>query len=104
MDRALRRHHRQRVKNNRRKYWTVFPHEESPKRLGIITTTPCICSCWMCGNPRKYYKNSKAGMKISEIRKMEAMIMGISNDEFDGFVGFGEGISSGCFEDECHDL
>ncbi|HIA6146387.1 TPA: hypothetical protein ACWQUJ_003920 [Escherichia coli] len=104
MDRALRRHHRQRVKNNRKKYWTVFPHEESPKRLGIITTTPCICSCWMCGNPRKYYKNSKAGMKISEIRKMEAMIMVISNDEFDGFVGFGEGISSGCFEDERPDL
>ncbi|EBS4928300.1 hypothetical protein ACR3GG_000135 [Shigella sonnei] len=104
MDRALRRHHRQRVKNNRKKYWTVFPHEESPKRLGIITTTPCICSCWMCGNPRKYYKNSKAGMKTSEIRKMEAMIMGISNDEFDGFVGFGEGISSGCFEDERPDL
>lgn len=104
MDRALRRHHRQRVKNNRKKYWTVFPHEESPKRLGIITTTPCICSCWMCGNPRKYYKNSKAGMKISEIRKMEAMIMGISNEEFDGFVGFGEGISSDCFEDERSDL
>ncbi|AKO61414.1 hypothetical protein APCEc03_013 [Escherichia phage phiAPCEc03] len=104
MDRALRRHHRQRVKNNRKKYWTAFPHEESPKRLGIITTTPCICSCWMCGNPRKYYKNSKAGMKTSEIRKMEAMIMGISNDEFDGFVGFGEGISSGCFEDERPDL
>lgn len=104
MDRALRRHHRQRVKNNRKKYWTVFPHEESPKRLGIITTTPCICSCWMCGNPRKYYKNSKAGMKTSEIRKMEAMIMGISNDEFDGFVGFGEGISSGLFEDERPDL
>ena len=104
MDRALRRHHRQRVKNNRKKYWTVFPHEESPKRLGIITTTPCICSCWMCGNPRKYYKNSKAGMKISEIRKMEAMVMGILNDEFDGFVGFGEGISSGCFEDERPDL
>ncbi|UGO56076.1 hypothetical protein JLBYU40_61 [Escherichia phage JLBYU40] len=104
MDRALRRHHRQRVKNNRKKYWTVFPHEESPKRLGIVTTTPCICSCWMCGNPRKYYKNSKAGMKTSEIRKMEAMIIGISNDEFDGFVGFGEGISSGCFEDERPDL
>ncbi|AKN44485.1 hypothetical protein BI021_gp146 [Salmonella phage NR01] len=104
MDRALRRHHRQRVKNNRKKYWTVFPHEESPKRLGIITTTPCICSCWMCGNPRKYYKNSKAGMKTSEIRKMEALIVDISNDEFDGFVGFGEGISSGCFEDERPDL
>lgn len=104
MDRALRRHHRQRVKNNRKKYWTVFPHEESPKRLGIITTTPCICSCWMCGNPRKHFKNSKAGMKTSEIRKMEAMITDISNDEFDGFVGFGEDISSGCFEDERPDL
>lgn len=41
---------------------------------------------------------------------MEAMIAditytgGISNDEFDGFVGSEEGISSGCFEDERHDL
>lgn len=35
---------------------------------------------------------------------MEAMIMCISNDEFDGFVGFGEGISPGCFEDERPDL
>lgn len=96
MDRALRRHHRQRVKNNRKKYWTVFPHEESPKRLGIITTTPCICSCWMCGNPHKYYGNSKSGMKISELRQMQ--------DEFDGFVGWGEGIDSGAFEDERPDL
>ncbi|ATI16601.1 hypothetical protein [Salmonella phage LVR16A] len=36
-------------------------------------------------------------MKISEIKKMDAMILGIgygegiSNDEFDGFVGFGKG-------------
>ncbi|AAX11990.1 ORF053 [Escherichia phage T5] len=104
MDRALRRHHRQRVKNNRKKYWTVFPHEESPKRLGIITTTPCICSCWMCGNPRKHFKNSKAGMKTSEIRKMEAMITDISNDEFDGFVGSGEYISSDSLEDKHPDL
>ncbi|WVX92532.1 hypothetical protein N2000118 [Escherichia phage vB_EcoS_HZ_ZJUN2] len=58
----------------------------------------------MCGNPRKHFKNSKAGMKTSEIRKMEAMITDISNDEFDGFVGFGEGISSDCFEDERPDL
>lgn len=93
MGRALRRHHRQRVKNNRKKYWTVFPHEESPKRLGIITTTPCICSCWMCGNPHKYYGNSKSGMKISELRQMQ--------DEFDGFVGWGEGIAVG---DERPDL
>ena len=58
----------------------------------------------MCGNPRKHFKNSKAGMKTSEIRKMEAMITDILNEEFDGFVGFGEGISSGCFEDKRPDL
>ncbi|QPI15085.1 hypothetical protein GECvBN5_gp069c [Salmonella phage GEC_vB_N5] len=58
----------------------------------------------MCGNPRKYYKNSKAGMKTSEIRKMEAMITDISNDEFDGFARFGEYISSDCLEDKHPDL
>ena len=26
------------------------------------------------------------------------------SDEFDGFVGWGEGIDSGCFEDERPDL
>ncbi|QXV85181.1 hypothetical protein bas27_0142 [Escherichia phage TrudiGerster] len=45
----------------------------------------------MCGNPRKYYKNSKAAMKISEIKKMdsgynEITFTGGISDEFDGFV------------------
>lgn len=39
--------------------------------------TPCLCSCCMCMSPRKLYGNSKVGLKISEIRKM---------DEFDGFI------------------
>ncbi|CCI88476.1 hypothetical protein BN79_048 [Yersinia phage phiR2-01] len=95
LSRALNRHHRERVKNNRKRYHNVG--NGSPKSLGKMVKTPCLCSCCMCMSPRKLYGNSKVGLKISEIRKMDAMILGIgygegiSNDEFDGFVGFGEG-------------
>ncbi|QTJ63359.1 hypothetical protein [Salmonella phage STWB21] len=95
MDRALRRHHRQRVKNNRKHYWNAG--SKSDVAIGKMIKTPCLCSCCMCMSPRKLYGNSKVGLKISEIRKMDAIILGIgygegiSNDEFDGFVGFGEG-------------
>lgn len=94
MDRALRRHHRQRVKNNRKHYWNAG--SKSDVAVGKMIKTPCLCSCCMCMSPRKLYGNSKVGLKISEIRKMQ--------DEFDGFVGWGEGIDSGAFEDERPDL
>ena len=29
---------------------------DSPKLIGIHATSPKICSCHMCGNPRKYWK------------------------------------------------
>ncbi|WDR22141.1 hypothetical protein PJM41_0056 [Salmonella phage vB_SenS_UTK0009] len=85
--RAQNRHHRQRLKNKRMHYWNAQTSCKNNKRMiGKVTTTPCLCSCCMCMSPRKLYGNSKVGLKISEIRKMEAMIMGISNDEFDGFA------------------
>jgi hypothetical protein len=51
--RAIRRHHRQRIISKRyervvRGAWFV----KSPGRLGKTNT---VCSCWMCGNPRKYF-------------------------------------------------
>ena len=91
MDRALRRHHWQRVKNNRKHYWNAG--SKSDVAIGKMIKTPCLCSCCMCMSPRKLYGNSKVGLKISEIRKMQ--------DEFDGFVGWGEGIA---VEDERLDL
>jgi hypothetical protein len=50
--RALRRHHRNRIILKRYKkveqgLWYV----KSPGQLGKNNT---VCSCWMCGNPRKY--------------------------------------------------
>jgi len=51
--RAIRRYHRQRIISMRyervvRGAWFV----KSPGRLGKTNT---VCSCWMCGNPRKYF-------------------------------------------------
>lgn len=50
--RALRRHHRERLIRKRRRiiWWAEHSHS------GVLANTPCPCSCWMCGNPRKYYK------------------------------------------------
>jgi hypothetical protein len=50
--RALRRHHRNRIilkryKNVEEGFWYV-------KSPGYLAKNNTVCSCWMCGNPRKY--------------------------------------------------
>lgn len=40
--------------------------------------TPVRCSCWMCGNPRKYYKNSRSAKSLQELRA--------ANDEYLGLL------------------
>lgn len=47
------------------KEWRVNP---SPKRIGMISSTPKSCSCHMCGNPRKHWKQKT----IQEIKADEA--------------------------------
>lgn len=53
--RAIRRHHVERIKKKRNKYWSW--DDKDPRRLGMLVHTPAMCSCWMCGNERKYFKN-----------------------------------------------
>ncbi len=43
---AENRHHRDRVRAKRQK------HHFKGK---VATRTPAVCSCWMCGNPRKWF-------------------------------------------------
>lgn len=43
----------------------------TPAAVGIYAHSPARCSCFMCGNPRKYYGNGHA-QKISEIRQLPA--------------------------------
>jgi len=62
MNRGIRRHHTERLKKNRKNYGTVaiwcdgVTPEEREEKLSFATRTPCPCSCYMCGNPRKHFK------------------------------------------------
>ncbi|BBH11723.1 hypothetical protein [Chromobacterium haemolyticum] len=53
MARALRRHHVERLVKKRRRH---FGRQLSPQESSKVVNTPTPCSCWMCGNPRKYFK------------------------------------------------
>ena len=51
--RAIRRHHEQRIKRRVRRYYGGYA-AELPRHLGRIAHSRQRCSCWMCGNPRRY--------------------------------------------------
>lgn len=51
-----------------------YRYEDSERRnVGLYGTTPCLCSCWMCGNPRRWQGNSRHGLTMQERKAMEAM-------------------------------
>ena len=60
--RALRRHHIERLKAKwKRSQWKNAASVAIPslmsegKQSGMFVATRALCSCWMCGNPRKYW-------------------------------------------------
>ena len=54
---ACRRHHRDRLKRARRFYWgnNRDLSQEDPRYLGMVLSTPHLCSGYCCGNPRKWF-------------------------------------------------
>ena len=52
MSRALKHHHRERLKRNRSHYWGR-DLTNSPISLGRAVSAPKDCGCWMCSNKRK---------------------------------------------------
>lgn len=52
--RSIRRHHENRIKRRVKKYYRGV-HQYNLRRSGAIAQTRALCSCWMCGNPRKYF-------------------------------------------------
>lgn len=58
MSRALRRHHRARLKKARKNYWSAnigmgeYRRPLSPRLLGMVLATPHPCSWHCCGNRR----------------------------------------------------
>ena len=48
-----------------REYYNWWGDWDS-KSIGLKSHTPCRCSCSMCGNPRKYYKDKTIQEKKNE--------------------------------------
>ena len=59
-----------RLKVKRKNSWGKVT---TPKAAGAVTQHPAICSCWMCGNSRKYYGNGGQGLTKQEISDREYM-------------------------------
>ncbi|QGY32610.1 hypothetical protein CUN67_27060 (plasmid) [Pantoea cypripedii] len=56
-NRAFRKHHERRLKVKRNRYNNAIGGH------GLTYHTPCLCSCWMCGNQRHHN-----GAPISELK------------------------------------
>lgn len=63
--RAVRRAHLARIKRNRRHYWG---RALTQKQVGKAAQCAAVCSCWMCGNPRKYGERT-----VQECRQMQGI-------------------------------
>ena len=54
------------------KSFSRWMEDEPDKRdIGRAGTTPAVCSCSMCGNPRKHYGNKRSARTIQEQRAMQ---------------------------------
>jgi len=63
--RAERRHHTARLKAARRRYWGRDLRAE-PQQLGMCVNTAAVCSCAMCGNPRRIHKERTVQERSAE--------------------------------------
>lgn len=69
-NRAIRRAEISRLKKVRSRYYRFW--NKTPANLGKIVNTACLCSCWMCGNPRKTKIDHRSGLTLKE-RSAKAM-------------------------------
>jgi len=65
--RAIRRHHEQRIKTRVRNYYSGMA-VGSPRHTGRIAHARRLCSCWKCGNPRRYWRE----VTVQEMRAEQA--------------------------------
>jgi len=63
--RALRRHHEQRMKRRVAHYYSGYA-AGNPRGTGRLAHTRVPCSCWMCGNPRRWRRD----LTLQEIREL----------------------------------
>jgi hypothetical protein len=69
--RALRRHHRARLRARRQR--TLPWVRGDARRLAQAIDTPVPCSCWMCGNPRRYFNEKTPQERRADIALRESL-------------------------------
>lgn len=68
--RAIRRHHAWRLKKNRLTYYSNWgKRDTSGRAVGMLLHTAALCSCFACGNARRFYGNGRQGRTLQELRK-----------------------------------
>ena len=67
--RAMRRHHEARMKTRVRSYYGGYARH-IPRSIGRIAHARQLCSCFMCGNPRRHY----GGGTLQERRDLDRWI------------------------------
>lgn len=70
--RSLNIHHTERLKAARVAYNNVG--DKSPTSVGKTACKPAICSCYMCGNPRKFF--NELTMQEKGIRILKNLMVG----------------------------
>lgn len=74
MSRALRRHHEKRIKLQVQTYYGGG-HRNDPRRIGQLANSRKLCSCSMCGNPRRYFNEPTLREKrFTEELRLKAQI------------------------------
>ncbi|MGJ0516078.1 MAG: hypothetical protein ACR65O_10080 [Methylomicrobium sp.] len=65
--RGIRRHHLQRLKKARAFDYAIGEsrHGDSAA-LGRHVNAPAKCSCWMCGNPRRYFDEKSRQERVQD--------------------------------------
>lgn len=66
-NRSVRRHHITRLKKIRSKYYWSWDYK-NPKQVGKLVHTPALCSCHMCGNPRKHFRQRSFSELIDDFK------------------------------------
>lgn len=71
MTKAMRRHHIRRIKNQKRQILMHLGYNLDEKMVGKHANSGTICSCLMCGNPRKYFGEKTKQELLSELEMKE---------------------------------
>lgn len=75
---AYRRAQVARLKHVRQHYWGAWL--KTPKQIGKMVHTPALCSCHMCGNPRKY-EHTRTIQELKQLEQLDYDLMELDSED-----------------------